>query len=32
MDNIPEEIILAIKDDKTLITLRLETENAVDDH
>ncbi len=31
MDNIPDEISNAIKEDKKLITLRLETENAVDE-
>jgi len=31
MNDIPEEIILAIRNDKTLVTLRLETENAVDE-
>lgn len=31
MNDIPEEIIQAIRIDKTLVTLRLETENAVDE-
>ena len=31
MDNIPEEISNAIKADNTIITIRLETENAVDE-
>ena len=31
MDNIPDEISNAIKEDNKLITLRLETENAVDE-
>ena len=31
MNNIPKEMIRAIKDEKTIITLRLETENAVDE-
>ncbi|MFY9638457.1 MAG: DUF371 domain-containing protein [Methanobacterium sp.] len=31
MDNIPDEISKAIQEDKKLITLRLETENAVDE-
>lgn len=31
MDNIPKPIIRAIKDEKTIITIRLETENAVDE-
>jgi hypothetical protein len=30
MDNIPQEIVDSIKEDNKLITLRLETENAVD--
>jgi hypothetical protein len=31
LKDIPEEIVLAIRNDKTLVTLRLETENAVDE-
>jgi hypothetical protein len=31
MDNIPEEMIRAIQEEKTIITLKLETENAVDE-
>jgi hypothetical protein len=31
MDNIPKEIYKSIKEDNKLITLRLETENAVDE-
>jgi hypothetical protein len=31
MDNIPKEICKSIKEDNKLITLRLETENAVDE-
>src|SRR5664280_31461 len=31
INDIPEEIIQAIRNDKTLVTLRLETENAVDE-
>ena len=31
MDNIPERYTNAIKDDNTIITIRLETENAVDE-
>jgi hypothetical protein len=31
MDNIPEEISNAIKEDNTRIKIRLETENAVDE-
>ena len=31
MEDIPEEMIRAIRNDKTLVTLRLETENAVDE-